>query len=139
MMIHIEYSCIYECSLQILYTFIMNIHFYSFVCLYLINCPYFLTYHNFCRYIILASSLCCFAMKFPGYSWLLCGQDEPEKQVKSKMVLMGLRGKSNVSYPTLYMYICMYTYIYTCIFIYIYTWCLWVLKVNQMCLILYYF
>jgi hypothetical protein len=43
-------------------------------------------------YIILVSAGCCFAMKFPGYSWMLMGVDEPEKREKGNNVLLGLRG-----------------------------------------------
>eukprot|EP00596_Hydrurales_sp_CCMP1899_P002158 CAMPEP_0119036864 /NCGR_PEP_ID=MMETSP1177-20130426/4868_1 /TAXON_ID=2985 /ORGANISM="Ochromonas sp, Strain CCMP1899" /LENGTH=478 /DNA_ID=CAMNT_0006997335 /DNA_START=329 /DNA_END=1765 /DNA_ORIENTATION=- len=43
-------------------------------------------------YIILCSAGCCFAMKFPGYSWMLMGVDEPEKREKGNNVLLGLRG-----------------------------------------------
>jgi NNP family nitrate/nitrite transporter-like MFS transporter len=43
-------------------------------------------------YIILASAGCCFAMKFPGYAWMLWGVDEPEKREKGNNVLLGLRG-----------------------------------------------
>lgn len=31
-------------------------------------------------------------MKFPGFSWMLWGTDEPEKREKGNNVLMGLRG-----------------------------------------------
>lgn len=43
-------------------------------------------------YIVICSSGTCALLKFPGYSWMLWGVDEPEKQVIGRPVAMGLRG-----------------------------------------------